>query len=1027
METDLKKIAEKAEVFIAEGQWQAAADIYDHLGQLYPGEPNVHHMHALVLMAQQKWRPALQQLDRAISLDPQRADYLRSRGDLFLKMGELEPAEKSYVRALELAPNDVHAMINLGNALYRQDQPERALIWYQRCAAVEPSHLQALNNIGKTFQDCGDIESALAWYDKALTLAPDYAEARFNRALALLAKGDYVQGWTEYEWRFKRNTARQVYPHTYNIPRWDGTDYTGRHLLVHCEQGLGDVIQFSRYLPWVKALGGQLTVEAHRPLLPLLANRGEIDQLIAFDNNRPPQGNFDFFIPLLSLPLVFQTTLTSIPDNTPYIDPPQPSSQWVKEKVSTDRLRVGVVWSASATDPRRNFPFSRVRELICLPNIRFFSLQKEMGSNDRKALEQLKHLCHLGDHFNHFKDTAEAIGQLDLIISVDTAVAHLAGAMGKPVWILLPFSPDWRWLQHGETSPWYPTARLFRQKRPRDWSAVAQAVRTELLHLSKPNTLPLSTPKEGPAAPAAFQSASEYRQSGDHHLESGNFHAAIQAYHHALIHQPDCGHSLFYLGYAYHQTGQLEKAIACYQTATTFDDRLEPIHRNMGLAYYQTGDLKKAAECYRRVLILNPYALDMHISLGAIYAETHQFRKAQSCYQHVLDLEPSNQSARYNLANLFLKNSALQSAEKQYRLLVSQNPTNTKALCNLGRTLHRMGQIDEALNIFERVLQIDLQQPLAHLNRGVGLLLKGQWPEGWREYEWRLKCPGRLRTYPHALTAPRWNGEPFKGKTLLIHGEQGFGDAIQFVRFLPQVKLLGGQVILETHAALIPLFKTIESVDQFITLSSHEAPQVQYDLYFPMGSLAGRFDVTAHSLPPLTPYLFADQSKTAHWRSKLSSSGLNVGLTWAGSDTYPERSIAFRHFFELAAIEGVNWIGLQKGPAARQIEKADLPPNFKFINWGEAFEDFSDTAAAIASLDLIISIDTAVAHLAGAMGKPVGLLLPQVPDWRWLLDREDTPWYATMRLFRQKQQGDWRPVIENIARFIKDGGWKMSF
>lgn len=317
-----------------------------------------------------------------------------------------------------------------------------------------------------------------------------------------------------------------------------------------------------------------------------------------------------------------------------------------------------------------------------------------------------------------------------------------------------------------------------------------------------------------------------------------------------------------------------------------------------------------------------------------------------------------------------------------------------------------------ALKLYEQALNVEPEHPVVHLNRGVALLLKGRWPEGWKEYEWRIKCDVPRPIYPHRLSGCRWKGGPFSGQNLLVHGEQGLGDAIQFARFLPMVKARGGRVVLETHASLIKLFETLDGVDQIVELSSHQAPQIDYDTYIPLCSLAGLFGATPQNIPGTVPYLHADPQKTAQWRTCLAPDTFNIGIVWAGSDTYPERSCSLKDFAGLGQIPGINWIGLQKGPAAKQVGHAS---GFEIANWGEAFRDFSDTAAAMANLDLIISIDTSVAHLAGALGKPVWLLLPRVPDWRWLLGRADTPWYPSMRLFRQSKQTDWHTVMEQIA------------
>jgi hypothetical protein len=239
------------------------------------------------------------------------------------------------------------------------------------------------------------------------------------------------------------------------------------------------------------------------------------------------------------------------------------------------------------------------------------------------------------------------------------------------------------------------------------------------------------------------------------------------------------------------------------------------------------------------------------------------------------------------------------------------------------------------------------------------------------------------------------------------------------VRYLPQVKERCGRVVFEARRSLMTLFKELPWVDELIELSADTPPALHYDAYVPLGSLPGIFKTTPATVPNDVPYLKADPAKIQQWRQRLSGEGLNVGLVWGGNDTYKERSCALADLVPLAFVKGINWIGLQKGPAAAQAQSAHLPYNFKVVNWGEAFEDFSDTAAAVECLDLIISVDTSVAHLAGALGKEVWILLPAVPDWRWLLERSQTPWYPTAHLFRQPLGDDWSRTIARISASLE--------
>jgi tetratricopeptide (TPR) repeat protein len=958
---ELKTLTQRAENFLACGQWSEAAAIYSRLAELMPRQPDIHHVHGLVLMQQKLWEKALQQFDRAIALNPHSAVYHRSRGNALQHAGDPQGAAEAFKQAIFLDPRDSSAMIDLGNALYAQGGSAQALQWYQNAAELDPGDPMALNNIGKLLHDQGQMNQALQYYDKSLAIEPEYAEARFNRSVLLLARGEYADGWGEYEWRFRRKSAHQVYPRNYQVDPWNGSSYAGKRLLVHCEQGMGDMIQFCRYLPQVKALGGALIVEAHAPLLSLLSGMTAADQVVPFNVHRQPAVHFDLFAPLLSLPRLFRTTLNNIPNQVPYLHAdPHRAAKWSDISRHAKGLRIGLVWYGSTVDLSRACPIEQIEALFSVTDAHFFSLQKGLAEQSVARISKFANVTHWGDRLNDFGDTAAAIEGLDLIISVDTATAHLAGALGKPVWVLLPAVADWRWLLDREDSPWYPTARLFRQQAANDWPTLMDRVCTALKQLS-----------------------------------------ATQ--------------STFERGRLYHTENRLDEAIRAYSETIALTPDIEPAHRNLALAHFQKGDPHKAAAGYHRCLELNPGSVEVLTNLGAAYQHMRQPAQAEACYAKALEIDPQYVPAIYNQGNILLDRGDLESAAAQYRRALTFDPGHISSLCNLGRALHRSGLFDAAMDCYDKALKIDPNHPETRLNRSVAFLLQGRWEEGWPEYEWRFQCHNRSRIYPHQPTGPRWQGEPFPGKTLLVHGEQGLGDSLQFVRFLPWVKRLGGCLLFETHKSLHPLLQGTAGIDALLELSSQKAPAQPYDLHIPLCSLPGLFNLTPNNLPHPGCYLSAPENKVKQWRKKLPSDGFNVGIVWSGSDTYPERSCRLRDLTPLGQIDGIHWIGLQKGPGADQMNDSHLPADWNLTNWGKELEDFSDTAAAIAGLDLVISIDTSVAHLAGALGKPTWLLLPYVPDWRWLLLRFDTPWYPTMRLFRQKEPGNWCTVVMEIC------------
>ena len=294
-------------------------------------------------------------------------------------------------------------------------------------------------------------------------------------------------------------------------------------------------------------------------------------------------------------------------------------------------------------------------------------------------------------------------------------------------------------------------------------------------------------------------------------------------------------------------------------------------------------------------------------------------------------------------------------------------------------------------------------------------LLCGRFKEGWAEYQWRLKT--QKVAHSHRYHVPCWDGSSFVDKRLVVHFEQGFGDNIQFMRYLPMVKRRGGTVICEMLTPLMGLLRGFPGIDELIDAPFGTDPSMKKDLHVPLLELPRIFGTTLQTIPNGVPYLHADSNKVEHWRQRLTGSSFKIGIVWAGEPAHTEdknRSCPLLYFLRLSGIPDVQFIGLQKGDASGQVK--DVAGRMSITNLADEFDDFSDTAAVIENLDLIISVDTAVLHLAGAMGKPVWAILSFSPDWRWMLNRQDSPWYPTMRLFRQSRYGDWDGVFEQMAR-----------
>ncbi len=419
---------------------------------------------------------AIASYDKALSYMPSHAEAHFNRGNALKDLKRLDEALASYDRALALKPDFAEAHGNRGNALRETQRLDEALASYDRALALKPDFAEAHSNRGNALRETQRLNEALASYDQALALKPDHVEAYWNKSLLLILMGQYLEGWELFEWRFKYDPLKHNYP-PFPKPPWRGqADIRGRKLLIHGEQGYGDVIQFCRYLPQVRALGADIILEVQQPLVPLVSTLNCPMTVVAKGDVLP---EVDAYCPIMSLPYVFKTTVGTIPAEVPYLFSDKEKVKVWQEKLGPARLRVGLTWSGSRdhkNDLNRSIWLKELLPLTDLP-IEWHSLQKEYRQPDLEILEAHPEIRQHQDDLTDFSDAAALIECLDLVISVDTSTAHLAGALGKPVWILLPHAPDYRWMLDREDSPWYPSARLFRQSKAGDWAGVIQRVR----------------------------------------------------------------------------------------------------------------------------------------------------------------------------------------------------------------------------------------------------------------------------------------------------------------------------------------------------------------------------------------------------------------------------------------------------------------------------------------------------------------------------------------------------------------------
>ena len=441
----------------------------------------------LALHATERFEEAIAWYRTALGIAPDHPEILYNLGNACLEQGRIDEALANFDAVLAKNPGHAGALVNKGNALLRFNQPVKAIASYDNALAVLPAHPQILTNRGHALRRLDRPGDALADFEAALAAGPEFAEAHFEAAMTRLSLGDFDAGWKSYEWRWRTGAfARQR--RQFQAPLWLGdVPVSGKTILLHAEQGMGDTIQFIRYAPLLAGRGAKVVCEVQPELLPLLAELKDVTIIARGD----PLPAFDLHCPLLSLPLAFATKPETIPATVPYLAvPAERAAEW-RDRLPPSGPRAGFVWSGQLShknDINRSIPLARLAALFADPPVQCLSLQSDLRDADGEVLRGLPNLVDLGSAFRDFADTAAAISLLDVVISVDTAVAHLAGALGKPVVILLPHAADFRWLRGREDSPCFPTVKLFRQPAFGDWDSVIGRVHGELRRLSRSGT-----------------------------------------------------------------------------------------------------------------------------------------------------------------------------------------------------------------------------------------------------------------------------------------------------------------------------------------------------------------------------------------------------------------------------------------------------------------------------------------------------------------------------------------------------------
>ncbi|ANB74279.1 hypothetical protein AYM40_19335 [Paraburkholderia phytofirmans OLGA172] len=498
----------------------------------------------------------------------------------------------------------------------------------------------------------------------------------------------------------------------------------------------------------------------------------------------------------------------------------------------------------------------------------------------------------------------------------------------------------------------------------------------------------------------------------------GHPQEAMICYDQALQLQPNFADARNNFGVALQAQGAFDEAIGQYRLALAVNPSLVDTHLNLGTALNKLGRYDEALVCYQHAMALDPHSAEAHFNAGNAYDAQGDHVAAIASFERALALRGDYAEAHINLGSLIGKLGDYAGAESQYRHAVALKPNPTNLVC-LGGSLGAQGRLDEEEGFYRHALALDPNYADAHQNLAWLLLKRGDYQQGWAEFAKRWR-----KSDYEAIAVPgvaEWHGEPLAGRRLLLVGEQGFGDHFQFLRYARVLEQLGATVDICVREPLLPLAGRIPGVHRALS----GTPDGQYDFWVPMMSVPSCVGTELSTIPADVPYVFADKAKIKAWRKRVDAAGKakrKVGLVWSGSPTFGNdryRSMPLAELSTLSELKDVAWYALQKGPAHDQL--AGAPEAFRAHDFTADLHNFDDTAALIMNLDLVIAVDTGVAHLAAALGKPVWVLLPANSDWRWLEEHADSPWYPAMKLFRQARLGDWAPVVKRVSEELRDG------
>jgi len=1041
-----------ANIYVEYSQPDKAIEFYNYALNLNPDDPVLNNSIGKLYFKFNNIAEAAKYFQKAIELDKNFEDAYFELGNLFKSINSLDGAMNCYLQAVKLKPDHAEAYLYLGEILKDQNNFSEAANCFREVLKTMPDNPVAIYNLGEIFENTGKYDEALLCFERIKELLPDCSNAYYKTGQIQLLREDFDNGWKNYEYRLVMRKPE----YRINIDKslWNGDSLEDKTIYVSSEMGYGDTIMMARYLPVLNSMGAKVICKPQKELFQLFKDSDLKAEII--DQSIPDnQVNCDTYVQFMSLPYKLKTNTDNIPNSNSYLKANPEKVRYYKEKFfNNDDLKVGLVWHCKNLYPLDKFRsfehISSFSDIAKLPGVKLYSLQKGDGVEQLASLPAGISIVDLGSTFDDFSDTAAAIENLDLLISIDTSVPHLAGAMGKPVWLLLPDIKDWKWFLRSKDCPWYSSVTLFRQKQLGDWNSVIQDVCNSLGSMvNNSGKLPVHSNDEVNCSAEGENLQNKLVKALE--LHKSQYIVEAEALYKEIIREnPDNDMALQFLGILLLESGryseslaylkrcaqiaptaeiytdmaeiynvlnQNDEALQCYLKAIDINPANPELCYQVGMIFYKNGDITNALEYLKQVLQYLPDHTDTLYLIGMILHNTNQTKQAIEFYKRAIELNLVNEGIYYNIGAAYYNEYSYSDAVKCFEKAVELNPNNPDNYNNLGSSYQALNNLEKAVENYRKAVEIS-PRPFYKYNLGRALVLTEQFEEGWELFESRIDLFEWHKLKYDPVKKPKWNGQPLEGKTVFVYIAGGNGDAILLARYLPVLNSMGAKVLCSPYDGLTKLFKQSDLKAEIIPYGNLP-DEAEFDYQLPFFSCCHAFKVNRENVPYKDGYLKADPEKVKFYKENyFNNNNFKIGLCWKCSQkSMDTRSIPLKYLYKLKEIENARFYSLQKFDGLEQLN--EMPDDFEMVELGETFDDFADTAAAIENLDLVIRIDTATVHLAGALGKKTYALIPFAPDWRWLLNDSKCIWFNSVTLLRQKEVGNWQEVVDRLICTLK--------